>query len=39
MSTAKDTKSAYLQLCLEKEMEVNSETLFLISQEEEKDEQ
>ena len=37
MSTAQETKSLYLQLCLEKEIDVNPEWLFLICQEEEKD--
>jgi len=38
MSTAQETKSLYLELCLEKEIDVNQECLFLICQEEEKDE-
>lgn len=37
MSTAQETKSLYLQLCLEKKIDMNQEFLFLICQEEEND--
>jgi len=38
MSSAKETKDVYLQICMDKQVDVNAEVMYLISVEEENDE-